>query len=91
MICQRCTKSVGEEGVHTCTPTELVRKLEAENKAMKATLKVAKSALNEVLSMANRGSLRVHLDLQGSVFTGFDRWNEAYESIDAAMKENGQC
>ncbi len=34
MICQRCLKTLSAEGVHTCTPTELVRKLEADLAAM---------------------------------------------------------
>ena len=36
MICQRCLKTLSAEGVHTCTPTELVRKLEADLAAMTA-------------------------------------------------------
>ncbi len=34
MICQRCLKNI-HHGVHTCTPTDLVRKLEAENAALR--------------------------------------------------------
>lgn len=32
MICPRCTKNT--DGVHTCTPTDEWRKLEAENAAL---------------------------------------------------------
>lgn len=34
MICQRCTKDVAGDGVHTCTPSALVRKLEEHRDAL---------------------------------------------------------
>ena len=33
--CPRCLKHTGEVGVHTCSPTEYARKLEAENAKLK--------------------------------------------------------
>ena len=38
MICQRCTKNVAPEGIHTCTPTDGWRKLEAMIMELEAAL-----------------------------------------------------
>jgi hypothetical protein len=42
MICQRCTKDVSGDGVHTCTPSALVRKLEAKVVELTQQLAAAK-------------------------------------------------
>ena len=50
--CPRCLKHTGEVGVHTCTPTEYARKLEAENAKLKQdALDIA--ALLDRMSEAN--------------------------------------
>lgn len=36
MICQRCTKNVSPEGIHTCTPTDGWRALEARISELEA-------------------------------------------------------
>ena len=44
MICPRCLKNL-HHGVHTCTPTPLVRELETEIERLRAELAVARSEL----------------------------------------------
>ena len=43
MICQRCTKNVSPEGIHTCTPTDGWRALEARIAELEAELESHKS------------------------------------------------
>ena len=41
MICQRCAKE--KSGIHTCTPSDLVRGLEQQNAELVAALECAES------------------------------------------------
>ena len=50
--CPRCLKHTGEVGVHTCSPTEYARKLEAENAKLKQDAADVASLL-ERMSKAN--------------------------------------
>ena len=50
--CPRCLKHTGEVGVHTCTPTEYARKLEAENAKLKEDM-AGTAQLLEKLAAAN--------------------------------------
>lgn len=40
MICQRCAKE--RDGIHTCTPSALVRKLEQQRNSMLSALELCK-------------------------------------------------
>lgn len=53
MICPRCLKNL-HHGVHTCTPTPLVRELETEIERLRAELAVARSELAECRRGAER-------------------------------------
>jgi hypothetical protein len=50
--CPRCLKHTGEVGVHTCSPTEYARQLEAENTKLKKDM-ADTAQLLEKLAAAN--------------------------------------
>lgn len=59
MICQRCTKNVSGEGVHTCSPSDLVRKLEEESAMWKASCLRDAARVDELA--AENAALKEHV------------------------------
>ena len=77
MICQRCTKNVSPEGIHTCTPTDGWRALEARIRELEAELESHKST-NAAMEadLRTQAAVRGEKQLEGKL-TAVMRWLEA--------------
>lgn len=67
MICQRCTKNVSPEGIHTCTPTDGWRALEARIAELELDLTAMKAEWSKaydigVRALHNLSALRKRID-----------------------------
>lgn len=82
MICQRCTKDVAGDGVHTCTPSDLVRKLEEHRDAL--LIDLAASLGREDAIIKQRYGLLVAAENLIRV-KGRHHTEQAYKQLEAAI------
>lgn len=88
MICQRCTKDVAAEGIHTCTPSALVRKLEEHRDALLIDLAASLGREDALRKDAERYRWILHQAKITDFIFAYTKSDERHVSnaIDDAMK-----
>lgn len=92
MICQRCAKDV--PNIHTCSPSDLVRKLEAEvasaiayNRNLQDAIEAYRAEVAELRKDAERYWMKRRVDFKAGKATNEDRWNKGYDAaVDYCIK-----